>query len=713
MRKFCVLILSLVFVIAPLFSVDLSSDGFGKTVDEARLDALENLCIYIFGTNVVTETVVTATAASTSSDSFGTYSPRSTGVSFGNLVGVEYSEEKKVNKGYSVTATIPDSCYSIYEKRLNESIKTIKSMYGQELTSIEAKKTRFLNILSALTEYSNCRQVLFRMLHDTPIPELDLNITFQSVSIEYQSLLIEEANELNRSMESGEYYTSEVVKLLEENHAKQVELAAKNNEALVQAEMQRIANINDQISAILGDGVVYKPLSINTSSFSVLMDELRSSIDNYNNICGQYDSLLSKEKEKIDKAYEANRNALVNKSYKIAELQDGKPTSVALQFRQSELDELERKYNEDTSETEKLITDGFKGSIQSAYDRYETLVKKFQDTTFEVFLSDGDFVLKKKAYKGEECYWPFALSSSKYSFLNIPELRIYYKDMTGKTPVTNSSDKGKYEEYTLMVEKLDDYFKDISKYYDMKVNFTAAVDPSEGRVLICYSSVELYQGNKCVVSLSNQVSFMEKKWVDAGFAFPKTNYSFLKVDADLDKKAREQKEAERIQIEAETRKAKREEEKKKYRSLNRMILGGGQKQYGIQLFAEVGIGLNKSSSDTTVSIGANFDYILGDSFFIGLSPTYMMTKLSIGSEDEQIIVVNRFSVSVEGGVLLYGVAAVGGRFAASFDSIYLEVFSRVSCKTFDLPFNLEVGVAFDNMTSTSRLFFGGQYVINI
>lgn len=712
MRKFWVLILLLVLVVAPLFSVDLSSEGIGKTVDEARLDALENLCIYIFGTNVVTETVVTSTASSSSSDSFGTYSSRSTGVSFGNLVGVEYSEEKKVNKGYSVTATIPDSCYSLYEQRLNESIKTVKSVYGQELTSIEAKKTRFLNLLSALTEYSNCRQVLFRMLHDTPIPELDLDITFQSVSIEYQSLLIEEANELNKSMESGEYYTSEVVKLLAENQAKQIEIAAKNNEALVQAEMQRIANINDQISAILGDGVVNKPLSVNTSSFSVLMDELRSSIDNYNNICGQYDSLLSKEKEKIDKAYKANRNALENKSYKIAELQDGRPTSAALKYRQSELDELEKKYKEDTSETEKLITDSFKGSIQSAYDRYETLVKKIQGTTFDVFLSDGDFVLKKKEYRGEECYWPFALSSSKYSFLNIPELRIYYKDMTGKAPVKNSSDKGKYEEYTLMVEKLDDYFKNISNYYDVNLKFTVIVDPSEGRILISYSNVELYQGKKCVVSLSDQVSSMEKKWVDAGFAFPKTNYSFLKVDADLDKKAREQKEAEQNRIEAEVQKAKREEEKKKYKSLNRMIIGGGN-SYGVQVFAEAGVGLNKSPSDTTVSIGANFDYILGDSFFVGLSPTYMMSELSIGSEDEQKIVVNRFTVSFEGGVLLYGVAAVGGRLAASSNGIYLEVFSRVSCKSFNIPINLEVGVAFDNVTSTSRVFFGGQYVINI
>lgn len=712
MRKFWVLILLLVLVVAPLFSVDLSSEGIGKTVDEARLDALENLCIYIFGTNVVTETVVTSTASSSSSDSFGTYSSRSTGVSFGNLVGVEYSEEKKVNKGYSVTATIPDSCYSLYEQRLNESIKTVKSVYGQELTSIEAKKTRFLNLLSALTEYSNCRQVLFRMLHDTPIPELDLDITFQSVSIEYQSLLIEEANELNKSMESGEYYTSEVVKLLAENQAKQIEIAAKNNEALVQAEMQRIANINDQISAILGDGVVNKPLSVNTSSFSVLMDELNRSIDNYNNISGQYDSLLSKEKEKIDKAYKANRNALENKSYKIAELQDGKPTSAALKYRQSELDELEKKYKEDTSETEKLITDSFKGSIQSAYDRYETLVKKIQGTTFDVFLSDGDFVLKKKEYRGEECYWPFALSSSKYSFLNIPELRIYYKDMTGKAPVKNSSDKGKYEEYTLMVEKLDDYFKNISNYYDVNLKFTVIVDPSEGRILISYSNVELYQGKKCVVSLSDQVSSMEKKWVDAGFAFPKTNYSFLKVDADLDKKAREQKEAEQNRIEAEVQKAKREEEKKKYKSLNRMIIGGGN-SYGVQVFAEAGVGLNKSPSDTTVSIGANFDYILGDSFFVGLSPTYMMSELSIGSEDEQKIVVNRFTVSFEGGVLLYGVAAVGGRLAASSNGIYLEVFSRVSCKSFNIPINLEVGVAFDNVTSTSRVFFGGQYVINI
>lgn len=712
MRKFWVLILLLVLVVAPLFSVDLSSEGIGKTVDEARLDALENLCIYIFGTNVVTETVVTSTASSSSSDSFGTYSSRSTGVSFGNLVGVEYSEEKKVNKGYSVTATIPDSCYSLYEQRLNESIKTVKSVYGQELTSIEAKKTRFLNLLSALTEYSNCRQVLFRMLHDTPIPELDLDITFQSVSIEYQSLLIEEANELNKSMESGEYYTSEVVKLLAENQAKQIEIAAKNNEALVQAEMQRIANINDQISAILGDGVVNKPLSVNTSSFSVLMDELNRSIDNYNNISGQYDSLLSKEKEKIDKAYKANRNALENKSYKIAELQDGKPTSAALKYRQSELDELEKKYKEDTSETEKLITDSFKGSIQSAYDRYETLVKKIQGTTFDVFLSDGDFVLKKKEYRGEECYWPFALSSSKYSFLNIPELRIYYKDMTGKAPVKNSSDKGKYEEYTLMVEKLDDYFKNISNYYDVNLKFTVIVDPSEGRILISYSNVELYQGKKCVVSLSDQVSSMEKKWVDAGFAFPKTNYSFLKVDADLDKKAREQKEAEQNRIEAEVQKAKREEEKKKYKSLNRMIIGGGN-SYGVQVFAEAGVGLNKSPSDTTVSIGANFDYILGDSFFVGLSPTYMMSELSIGSEDEQKIVVNRFTVSFEGGVLLYGVAAVGGRLAASSNGIYLEVFSRVSCKSFNIPINLEVGVAFDNVTSTSRVFFGGLYVINI
>lgn len=712
MRKFWVLILLLVLVVAPLFSVDLSSEGIGKTVDEARLDALENLCIYIFGTNVVTETVVTSTASSSSSDSFGTYSSRSTGVSFGNLVGVEYSEEKKVNKGYNVTATIPDSCYSLYEQRLNESIKTVKSVYGQELTSIEAKKTRFLNLLSALTEYSNCRQVLFRMLHDTPIPELDLDITFQSVSIEYQSLLIEEANELNKSMESGEYYTSEVVKLLAENQAKQIEIAAKNNEALVQAEMQRIANINDQISAILGDGVVNKPLSVNTSSFSVLMDELNRSIDNYNNISGQYDSLLSKEKEKIDKAYKANRNALENKSYKIAELQDGKPTSAALKYRQSELDELEKKYKEDTSETEKLITDSFKGSIQSAYDRYETLVKKIQGTTFDVFLSDGDFVLKKKEYRGEECYWPFALSSSKYSFLNIPELRIYYKDMTGKAPVKNSSDKGKYEEYTLMVEKLDDYFKNISNYYDVNLKFTVIVDPYEGRILISYSNVELYQGKKCVVSLSDQVSSMEKKWVDAGFAFPKTNYSFLKVDADLDKKAREQKEAEQNRIEAEVQKAKREEEKKKYKSLNRMIIGGGN-SYGVQVFAEAGVGLNKSPSDTTVSIGANFDYILGDSFFVGLSPTYMMSELSIGSEDEQKIVVNRFTVSFEGGVLLYGVAAVGGRLAASSNGIYLEVFSRVSCKSFNIPINLEVGVAFDNVTSTSRVFFGGLYVINI
>ena len=534
--------LCLLLSVMALGADSITATGFGDTPDEAKTEALRNLSESVFGTSVISGVVLQNSEID--GETRASYSQSVTAVSFGNLVDVKYSsyekttgsEEKKLGK-YKINAYIDDSAKTIYESKINDSVKSIHQIFRQPATSIEQKKAKLTNLLIAFSDYNTCKQVLIALGRADTVPHLDIEITYMSVFSEYESLLIEEENEL-LGMRNGTISTvstqAEIKELLQKNSEEQRRIAADKKSASEFAMAMNLAKINEQIRSTID-----KLHSVSFSSgegddFTVLLESLRKSVSAYNDVCNSFLSLKREEFARIEAEYSANRKALEEMAYKSAELKaDGKtPTDAAAAFRQDQLKDLYDQSELEKKTVENVIIEKLGTEIQKKYDECIKAVKNLNKGHYTIYSNSDGFRLVVGQYDGEKYYWNCSIISSD---IEITEICVDYELLTGENPVVYDSQKQnrqEYQQYTNKQSVWDDKLRDSDAVFVLSASFTVSVDAINGRIKLIVDDVGFIDGER-TVSIDS-FSKMDS-WSIFDVIIKDFGLSFLKFDSDYQK----------------------------------------------------------------------------------------------------------------------------------------------------------------------------------
>lgn len=748
-----------------LFAVDITATGTGATEEEAKQDARVQLSEMIFGTSVfsLTTTKTFATSSSFSQDassSSSSFQSTNNFITSGKLIGVEYKIQNSSSKKVTVTATIPDTAYTIYEENIKNAATTVKNLYNRnnQLTNkndtnyFTLKKSLLLNLYNALIEYQSYRQILIYMQHSSSVVDLNLDISVQSISFDYESLLIEEENAIRAKIGvTGAASSVDYINLqyeLNQNIKAQSELKRQQEEILRQVEEQRIAEINSQMKNVL-ESTAQVTITNLSDSFWETYQELKNAINTYNSLVKQYNDFLRNELSKIEQTYSTNRKAVERKAYPSAQLQDGAPTAIALEFRRQELNELSQARDKDRQSVTKLVSDNFATPLQNSYDTVAKLLISLQESTYIASVSAGDYTMIRSKYEGNYYRWPFSLIyRDGFSALNLSNLFINYKDLSGKDPYTGK-DRLQYEAYSALVTAIESReLANFTDYYDIKVTFKIVINTSKDQILIDFQKVQLTtKDGKLIRELTGYKQQVEGWTTFRGVTIPKSTQSFIKPNSHIndaynayqkaiadaeEAKKREQEAltlAEEMRRKAEEQARKMEEEKEKERirlenlaieqarqaKLEKLkkkrIIMRNESFVGVSAYASYGLGYAKNLGEYTISAGVDLDIPILGFMYLGVSPSFMYSEMRFnGIEGTETGKFYRFAVLADGGIMTKYVA-IGGKYGLSLEKThYWEVYGRIYLGGLFEPLNLLFGVANDTGLKSIRAYIGGQYV---
>ena len=208
MKKILILLLLGLFSVC-LFARDIVVEGYGDTAEQAKNNASVNLSKYVYG-----EYVTSLTSAAINDLGNGleksSYSDSVSIANEGEMMGVVYSDAVSVGNGkYKVTATISDTLSNIYIDRIWNAAKSIDAIYALSPSTLDSVKARLLNLLAEIKKYDSYKQVALLLGVDfSSIRDYSSPITYQSVYVELQSLLIEEGTALNEAAIGTNTYNS-------------------------------------------------------------------------------------------------------------------------------------------------------------------------------------------------------------------------------------------------------------------------------------------------------------------------------------------------------------------------------------------------------------------------------------------------------------------------------------------------------------------------
>lgn len=706
------------------FASDVSAIGYGDSIADAQANALHNLTSTIFGTNVFSGTLVTLDSQGDGSS----FSQSVSTLSYGNLVSVQYSNAEKTSGGdkklgtYKVCATIPDSAHDVYLIRLRDSMTSVRSIYAQNADGIDQRKAKLSNLLNALSEYNNSRQVLISMGYAASVPELGIPITFQSVYSEYESLLIEEENSLLKSSSSASTYAAqmELRFLLQQNEAEQKSLALQKENALAQANAMNLASINEQIQQAI-EKVVQTTSKVSDNDFASSASAILQAIADYDAMCALYDGLLADEFERIDLEYEVNRTALENKAFKTAELKmDGTPTDSALAVRADEMQELVQQRDLQKTRVENLVSDSLRKGIQDRYDNCVKLLDDVQSKSFILDSRDDRTALVIGSYDGEDFYWNVSLQSEDFS---IHDIHVGYELLTGQEPVIYSAGKKNRDEYYKYVNAQASYdaaLKDGARLFDLIAQYHLVLDAKNDRYAYVIDGIRFVSASAEIV-MDEKDYVYTNQWFDSPFAVSDHGYTWLvknevKSVSEVASSTSGRYTYPLIPYESsyDTIYGKKTVQYEDIATIPyAYTVGGGYSGFAgdweLGLRTDLGFGFVLDETDDVMDIfdveasaALDFVYYTTRFTYLGISPAVSL-RLSDGERS------TTFHVAVDAGLYLEDVASLGVRFGIGrtfFASAYMRIMLPFMQKHGFVP---ELGIEYENSPNSVRAYFGAVF----
>lgn len=481
MKKTGLLVLELIIVLCVVFAKDISVIGYGKSAAEARDDAKANLSRYING-EMVSATSLSAVVASSSSSDYK-FSSNTETSSAGYLLGVEFINESRIASGqYTATAIIRDSVKKIYLSKLNEDVKTVQSIGNV------SDKSKLLALYDVLFEYECFSNVMVFLGYGDEIPSLQSNITSRSVFIQYQNILVQEANELERRERSitDEAEHQKLLEQIAENEREQRKLERARAEAQQQSEASSKKNLEERLrqAEMLSTNTTKRNVE-GTDPYLSRYDDVLAARTVFYNACKEYNSIVSKTFDEIESEYVAERSAIEKRPYRLAELDNrGNPIEVVKQARLAELDNLLLRKELRKAELLRTIRESILSFVYEKYAYYnEAIGILCSDDYYKIPLDSSNSTIRS-SYDASAYTWTVNFSI-KYATYRVPafSMTVSYKDLTGKEPVLpafmGQPNYNAYLEFQDEVDYLNELIKNFHKYFEATLRFKVSVEKAK------------------------------------------------------------------------------------------------------------------------------------------------------------------------------------------------------------------------------------------
>lgn len=523
-------IIMLLFIPLSSFAQDLSQEGYGSSLDDAKEDARENLSRYINGEFVSVKTYSSASEVQKSgvSSSGSSFFSESSSVSMGYLKAVEYVNEAKEGNGYRITAVIRDNAVNlaVFESEMDDLIISINSLYyslsGED---DQIKKGILVSLYGALSEFDNYKRTMIYMGHNNLVPDLGLMITATSVLSDYQNIVLSEGYRLEELEQTitDEAERKKLQDALYENRQEQRKLEReKNDEIAAREEASRnllIQKLN-QAQTLVSSNIA----KIETSDFKALLDEALRLKDVFLEACKQCNEIITDEFAEIDRNLFAEAKAVEDRPYRLAELNsDGTPLAQVYSVREDEIDYLYMAALMHKAEVFKTIRASLFDSIEKKYKDYEEAVKKL-NSSFDMSLALKDTVVE---YDPVNFKWSITLNSpSELNAQTKLKFDLSYKELTGKE-VQSAKYRGQegYDEYLQFLDEvdyIDALLRSFDDYFTVTMTLKAKIQPN-GSSRIGFANISFSNMKLCLSS--NAIS--EKAFTSEKVPAPS---SFLSID---------------------------------------------------------------------------------------------------------------------------------------------------------------------------------------
>ena len=477
-NKLIFAIVIILLVSAPLFGGNITVTGYGKDAEAAKADAYDRLIEQIYGVTV--NKSATSILSQSGGKDNSTFYSGSFQSSSGILFGLTYSQaektsgsEKKYGK-YKVIAEIKDSS-QLRNQILNDMAKekkTITSLYEtySYALDLEMRKSSIISLMASELAFEQLTTFAITLgIDQRDIPETGISETYQSLATKYMSILAEEESSITKEIEnnSSGVIATQLRAQLQENQKEQEK--AKEQEtadikrvqeiALRQAEarVQQIVDANKTVD--------YDTRGNDVESAVNMVRRIINLESTFLNLVDKYDAMAEEERVRLVGEYEIEKKAIENKTYRIAELSDGKPTKVALQHRADEIKALKTRKDSEFNQTISIIRDTFYPSLSQYYDDYLNNKKELEKTVYSASAKHGEIAINSIRYDGNRYCWIVSFRFKELGQNYNVELK--YSQVTGQ-----SVNLSEYEEYNSTVEYYDKILKEsFVKMFDLELDF--------------------------------------------------------------------------------------------------------------------------------------------------------------------------------------------------------------------------------------------------
>jgi len=535
-KRLLALLLLIVVCSVCLFAKNIVVDGFGDTVDSAKNNARVNLASYINGELVKSFTgiITSDTGKGAVNESFNESVSVSTE---GELIGVEYTNPVKTSGSesamgtYKVSAIIDESKLPMYLAELRTIVKSIDAIYGQSFTSINGQKTRLINLLTSIQKYENYRQVVFFLgaeIEDVPIYEAP--VTYQSVSTEYQSILVEEEATIIQDMQNQKdaIVLAELHSKLEASRKEQQAFEEQQKEANRIAEQSALIRVQEQLASFVENESFLSGNTVFSNDWAAakeIMGRVSLAQKEWLDLLGDYNDLVNQESSRLLKELNSQKKALEAKAYKLTEMSNNKPTDEAIANRKKEINELVEKKKNELAKFEKLIRQSMLPSLKARYDAFLTEVNNLNEKTFSVNLNDEHLKFVNRGFDAKTQSWKcvagFLLDDR---VLTIGSWDISYEELGGNVTEEMNAISGAYDSEVEIFNEL--LSGQIGKYFNVSASIKVHYNLEKSKFEVSIVSLELTKKDVVIKSfidnpvaigsLGNNLSPVSKPdWIDS------------------------------------------------------------------------------------------------------------------------------------------------------------------------------------------------------
>ena len=177
MKKVFILFLIIISCMS-LFAKDITAEGYGDSVQEAKAVAVKNLVSKVYGEEINSKEV-TKTTFNTSDKKVISETLVSM-ISGGTLYGIEYSSARE-GRSYKVIVTIPDDCREFYKAKMRITERIIDNYFDamSRVTFNDKMYDVYLTAMLETTKEYEAYTMVLLLMEDVPI--VNSNYTFNTI----------------------------------------------------------------------------------------------------------------------------------------------------------------------------------------------------------------------------------------------------------------------------------------------------------------------------------------------------------------------------------------------------------------------------------------------------------------------------------------------------------------------------------------------------